>query len=76
VAWLSGSNIQYNLIQTGAELLGLQKLRKQKIMHFELCCEMAAIPHCQCNLVEFVWAQVKHEVADSYPALGFGMFTF
>jgi hypothetical protein len=35
-------------------------------MHCELCCEMAAIPHCQCNLIEFVWAQVKYEMADSY----------
>jgi hypothetical protein len=46
----------------------------QKIMHCELCCETAAIPHCQCILIEFVQAQVKHEVADSYPVLLFGSY--
>jgi hypothetical protein len=25
--------------------------------------------HCQCNLIVFVWVQVKHEVTDSYPTL-------
>ncbi|GBL83126.1 hypothetical protein AVEN_165343-1 [Araneus ventricosus] len=72
VAWLLNKNIPHNATETRPELLNIVKEHKEKYRAYELDqiayeigFEVVRLPpyHCQYNLIEIIWAQVKGEIA-------------